>query len=97
MSAKTNNKYQKQTAIKMIKKLIFALVIGASNSALAQVSMVKMQPACGAQDVNIDTHLELTLSDTASIGQKGFISVYDKQSGKLVDRLDLSIPAGPTQ
>ena len=81
----------------MIKKLIFALVIGASNSALAQVSMVKMQPACGAQDVNIDTHLELTLSDTASIGQKGFISVYDKQSGKLVDRLDLSIPAGPTQ
>ena len=43
MSAKTNNKYQKQTAIKMIKKLIFALVIGASNSALAQVSMVKMQ------------------------------------------------------
>ena len=97
MSAKTNNKYQKQTAIKMIKNLIFALVIGASNSALAQVSMVKMQPACGAQDVNIDTHLELTLSDTASIGQKGFISVYDKQSGKLVDRLDLSIPAGPTQ
>ena len=60
-------------------------------------SIVKMLPENGATEVNIDTHLMLTLSDDVTIGQKGFVSVYDKRTGKLVDRLDMSIPAGPTE
>jgi hypothetical protein len=31
------------------------------------------------------------------VGEKGLIRVYDKTTGKLVDQLDLSIPAGPTE
>ena len=54
-------------------------------------------PENGATEVNIDTHLTLIMSDDVTIGQKGFVSVYDKQTGKLVDRLDMSIPAGPTE
>ena len=59
--------------------------------------VTRMMPAHGAVDVNPDTHLTLTLSEEVRIGDKGFVSVYDKQTGKLVDRLDLSIPAGPTE
>ena len=54
-------------------------------------------PDNGAVDVNIDTHLQLTMTEDAIVGQKGFVSVYDKQTGRLVDRLDMSIPAGPTE
>ncbi len=63
----------------------------------AQNRIVKMMPENGAMDVNIDTHLQLTMSDEAIIGKKGFVSVYDMQTGQLVDRLDMSIPAGPTE
>ena len=59
-------------------------------------SVVGMFPENGATGVNIDTHLTLTMSDDVVIGQKGFVSVYDATTGKLVDRLDMSIPAGPT-
>ena len=67
------------------------------NPAGGHSAITKMLPANGAVDVNLDTHLTLTLSEEVRIGDKGFISVYDKQTGKLVDRLDLSIPAGPTK
>ena len=63
----------------------------------AQNAVVKMLPENGATDVNIDTHLTLTMREDVVIGQKGFVSVYDKRTGKLVDRLDMSIPAGPTE
>jgi len=62
----------------------------------SQTIVTSMQPKNGAVDVNIDTHLVLTLSERPVIGQQGFISVYDKKTGKLVDRLDMSIPPGPT-
>ena len=83
----------------MTKRLLMALAIMATTAcqAMAQNSIVKMLPGNGATEVNIDTHLTLTLSDKATIGQRGFVSVYDKQTGKLVDRLDMSIPAGPTE
>ncbi len=63
----------------------------------AQQQVVTMIPVNGAVGVNIDTHLTLTLTDSICIGQKGCVSVYDKKTGKLVDRLDMCIPAGPTQ
>ena len=59
--------------------------------------VTKMFPKNGAMDVNIDTHLILIMEEDATIGQQGFVSVYDRKTGKLVDRLDMSIPAGPTQ
>ncbi len=63
----------------------------------AQNVVTQMQPANGASDVNIDTHLTLIMAEDAVIGTQGFVSVYDKATGRLVDRLDMSIPAGPTE
>ena len=54
-------------------------------------------PANGSVEVNPDTHLSITFAREAKVGEKGFIRVYDKMNGRLVDQLDLSIPAGPTQ
>lgn len=57
----------------------------------------KLFPANGSTDVNPDTHLSITFEGEARVGQKGFIKVFDKSNGRLVDELDLSIPAGPTE
>ena len=83
----------------MTKRLLTALAIVATTvgQTMAQNSIAGMLPENGATGVNIDTHLTLTMSEEVSIGQKGFVSVYDKQTGRLVDRLDMSIPAGPTE
>ena len=85
--------------MKMTKKLQMVLAIMATLvcQAMAQNSIVGMQPENGAKDVNIDTHLTLTMSGSVIVGQRGLVSVYDKQTGRLVDRLDMSIPAGPTE
>ena len=64
---------------------------------MAENNIIGMFPENGATEVNIDTHLRLTMSDKAVVGNKGHVSVYDKKTGKLVDRLDMSIPAGPTK
>lgn len=83
----------------MTKRLLVVLAIMATTwcQCLAQNSIVRMLPENGATEVNIDTHLTLTMSGDATVGQKGFVSVYDKLTGRLVDRLDMSIPAGPTE
>ena len=73
--------------------VIFATVVDVCN---AQNTIVTMQPENGAVEVNIDTHLMLTMSEETEPGEKGVVSVYDKGTGRLVDRLDMSIPAGPT-
>ena len=83
----------------MTKRLwmVLAIMANAVCICMAQDNIVRMLPENGATEVNIDTHLTLIMSDDVTIGQKGFVSVYDKQTGKLVDRLDMSIPAGPTE
>ena len=83
----------------MNKKTLMVLVLLANTVCIcqAQVSVTRMFPENGATDVNVDTHLKLTMTDDVVIGQQGFVSVYDRKTGKLVDRLDMSIPAGPTE
>ena len=68
-----------------------------SNAKKTFAAVTKMLPENGAVDVNIDTQLTLVMTEDAKIGNHGFVSVYDKRTGKLVDRLDMSIPAGPTE
>ena len=79
-----------------MNKLILAIFIGIAGIGKAQ-NVVTMMPESGATGVNIDTHLVLTMSEEATIGNSGFVSVYDRKTGKLVDRIDMSIPAGPTE
>ena len=83
----------------MTKRLMIVLAIMAATvcHCLAQNSIVRMMPENGTTVVNIDTHLTLTMSDETTVGQIGFVSVCDKQTGRLVDRLDMSIPAGPKE
>jgi pectin methylesterase-like acyl-CoA thioesterase len=81
------------------KGLVAAIVASAFSVCpmQAQNTVVGMMPENGAVEVNPDTHLRLTMAEDAVIGTKGFITVYDKQTGRVVDRLDMSIPAGPTE
>lgn len=53
-------------------------------------------PANGAREVNVDTQLKLVFPHDVAVGTKGCVKVYDCATGKLVDKLDLSIPPGPT-
>lgn len=58
---------------------------------------VSVFPADGAGDINPDTHLILTFTETPTLGTSGMIRIYEFETGEYVDSLDLSIPAGPTQ
>jgi len=52
-------------------------------------------PANGAAGVNPDTHLVLTFAGPPTVGRSGLIRIYEVGTHRLVDTLDLSIPAGP--
>ena len=69
----------------------------AGASALAADGVPAMQPARGAQGVNPDTHLVLRFAQPPVLGATGKIRIYDAADDRLVDTLDLSIPAGPTE
>ena len=74
--------------------LLLAALTGTALQAQAPVSLF---PAHGAKEVNPDTHLFVTFGGKAGAGRTGFIRIFDAQTGRLVDSLDLSIPAGPAQ
>lgn len=57
---------------------------------------VEMKPLNKAVGVNPDTKLQLTFETPPVLGSTGKIRVFEKGTGKLVDELDLSKPAGPT-
>jgi len=80
-----------------MKRLLLMLLANTFCLIQAQNVVTKMMPENGSSDVNIDTHLTLTMTEDVVIGKQGCVSVYDKATGRLVDRLDMSIPAGPTQ
>src|SRR5579875_2068055 len=61
----------------------------------AQSHGVTLFPKNKSIRVNPDTHLVLTFATAPAIGKSGQIRVYDAASHRLVDTLDLSIPAGP--
>lgn len=51
-------------------------------------------PPKGATRVNPDTHLTISFDQAPTIGDAGFIRVFDAQSGEEVDCLDMSLPSG---
>ena len=58
---------------------------------------VPLFPANGAKGVDVDTHLQITFAEAPTVGDKGWIRIYDAASGACEDSLDLSVPAGPTE
>ena len=58
---------------------------------------VSFYPQENTQDTNIDTHLVIVFDKTVKTGSKGIITVTDKTTRKVIDRIDMSIPAGPIE
>ena len=56
-----------------MKKISFILVnlLLPLTMAANETDGVQMFPACGAEEVNVDTHLKLTFPDAVTVGSKG--------------------------
>jgi hypothetical protein len=76
-------------------KPAFLAVLAFCTSASA--TPVALVPVNGAANVNPDTHLVLHFAGPPTVGHAGRIRIYDAADDKLVDELDMSIPAGPTE
>jgi pectinesterase len=57
---------------------------------------ILFSPARGAANVNPDAHLKLVFPKPPVPGKVGRIRIYDAADDRLVDVLDMSVPAGPT-
>lgn len=77
-----------------LKLVACTLLLAGPPSALAQT--VATYPANHAGAVNPDVQLRLTFDEPPVIGSSGEIRIYDAADGRLVDRLDMSVPPGPT-
>ncbi|WP_078063484.1 pectinesterase family protein [Bacteroides ihuae] len=77
-----------KTLLCFISELLLVSVMIHAQSALF--------PAQNAVNVNPDTHLILKFDESPTVGDKGFIRVFEEETNRQVDCLDLSIPAGPT-
>jgi pectin methylesterase-like acyl-CoA thioesterase len=71
------------------------LLLAGSASAQRAAAPILRFPADKSVGVNPDTHLVLTFPGVPTLGKSGQIRIYDAADNKLVDTLDLSIPAGP--
>jgi pectin methylesterase-like acyl-CoA thioesterase len=76
----------------MLMGCFFSVAVTAS----AQFVAVSRYPTDKGTGVNPDTHLVLTFPSVPTLGRSGQIRIYDASNDKLVDTLDMSIPAGPT-
>jgi pectinesterase len=52
-------------------------------------------PADQATGINPDVQLKITFGDAPRVGNGGEVRIYDAADDRLVDKLDLTIPAGP--
>ena len=58
---------------------------------------VRLSPAPDAENINPDTHLTLLFKEKPIVNDSGMIRIYEAGTHRLIDSLDLSIPAGPTE
>jgi pectin methylesterase-like acyl-CoA thioesterase len=73
------------------------LLLAALAAAVPASAGTIMSPASGARQVNPDTHLVLRFDQLPVLGTSGRIRIYDAATDRLVDTLDMSIPAGPAE
>ena len=83
-----------QRTLQLLSAVVFTL---AADPAAAQstASAVGLHPANQAVDINPDTLLSLSFAEPPLLGTSGQIRIYDAADHRLVDTLDLSVPAGP--
>ena len=80
--------------MKRIITLLFLITVTVSSGLQAQ-EPVSLFPASGASGVNPDSHLFIMFEGQPALGTSGFIRIFDAATGRQVDSLDMSIPAGP--
>jgi len=77
-------------------RIVATLLFLVAGSVCAQrAPSVSRFPADKGTNINPDTHLALTLASAPTLGKSGKIRIYDASDNRLVDSLDMSIPAGP--
>jgi len=74
---------------------VAVLAILASGIGRADATAATVYPQHNSSGINPDTHLILTFASAPTLGKSGQIRIYDAAGHRLVDTLDLSIPAGP--
>ena len=74
--------------------VLVTLTLGSVSAQRAPALIIRF-PADKSVGANPDTHLVLTFPDSPTLGKSGQIRIYDAADNRLVDTLDLSIPAGP--
>ncbi|GGY00110.1 carbohydrate esterase [Massilia dura] len=82
-------------AVALAIPLASVLAAAAALASLPALA-VELLPRAGATGVNPDTPLRLVFDTSPTVGTRGRIRIYDAADDRLVDTLDLSIPAGPT-
>ena len=73
----------------------FILLLAGSAAAQRAPGGITHFPADKTSGNNPDTHLVLTFGSVPTLGKSGQIRIYDASDNKLVDTLDMSIPAAP--
>jgi pectinesterase len=81
------------TSMKLSSAVSLLLILLSVVCANAQT----LFPLDKAVSVNPDVQLKLTFKSIPEIGTSGKIRIYDAANNRLVDTLDMSIPAGPAK
>ena len=71
---------------------LLACILLLLSPAVPATQLLSRQPAQGAAQVCIDTHLTLTFDAPPALGTAGALRIYDAADDQLVDSLDLSLP-----
>jgi len=79
----------KTTSLFLLFLLTLLNVSGVANN------NISFYPIDKSRDINPDVQLKITFNEVPLQGKRGMIKIYEAQSHKLVDCLDISIPAGP--
>ena len=67
-----------------------------AQTSSVESNLIGRYPADKSRNINPDTHLKITFPSSPILGTTGKIRIYDLEDNRLVDQLDMSIPAGPT-
>jgi pectinesterase len=89
------NRYIKTFYLYSILILLACISLIAANTESNALKDFACYPRDKAVNVNPDTHLKLIFQNKPELGNSGQIRIYDASDDRLVDVLDLSIPAGP--
>ena len=84
----------------IVKCLFFYLIVipfMVSCISTEELDNLTFYPENNEKGINPDTHLKITFDSKPEIGNTGKIRVFDSRTDSLVDVLDISVPAGPTE